>query len=160
MGRRAYFNVIPCDSLEKLRISKYPAYLIVNNKPAGDPGEHWIAIHIQRKNGPISFFCSYGLGIDFYSDDFKNFVEKYRCPIIENIKPLQSVGSNVCGQYALYFLYNKMKGCCIMSTYCHFSPNTKLNDKKVRKFVSFKNHLLHGNCKYKMPIINQCCTNF
>jgi len=159
-GRRAYVDVLPCDQLKNISRHTFPLYLTVNNKPAGDPGEHWVAIHVRSKNGPVTFFCSYGLGIDFYPTEFKDFVQQFNGPIIENIRPLQSFGSDVCGQYAIYFLYNKMNGCCIMSTYCHFSSRTSANDNKVRRFVKFKNHLLHGKCNIKKNIINQCCVKF
>ena len=103
----------------------------------------------------MEFFCSYGVGIDYYSDYFKNFV---RGSVVENKKCLQSKNTNVCGQYAIYFLYKRLDGCCRMSLYCNFSDNKKKNDMLVNKFVRANNHLLHGHCKFLK--INQCCTMF
>jgi hypothetical protein len=154
-GGRIYFDVLPCDGLDNLKIPYYPACLIINSDPASLPGEHWVSMYIENKKS-LEFFCSYGVGLDFYRNNFKNFVKSYN--VIQNFRALQSLGSIVCGQYAIYFLYKRLTGCCRMSLYCSFSQDTKKNDVHVKQFVKFSNHLLHSNCIYKRQI--QCCTKF
>lgn len=158
-GNKINYNVLPCDKLENVDVNKFPIYLIVNDEPSNMEGNHWTAICIKNKRGPIEFFCSYGLGVNTYRKYFINFINKFKAKILENTIPLQSIGSSVCGLYATYFLYKRYKGCCVMSIYCGFSKNNKNNDKIVKNVV--KNLLFKfKNCKYKNNEINQICTKF
>ena len=162
-SKSSHVDVLPADYLDNYNIPSLPAYLVVNSEGSNHPGQHWIAMYIRRKTASggrpiLEFFCSYGLGIDFYSSHFSNFVKSKNFKIIENTIPLQSVGSNVCGNYVLYFLYNRIKGCCPMSSYCKFSTNAKYNDARVERFVKLKKCLFKGPCKYNK--IKQCCVNF
>lgn len=147
--------------MEKISINKYPLFLIVNDEPSTMGGNHWTAICIKEKSGPIEFFCSYGLGVDNYNSFFKKFLLKFSTKIYENYKPLQSIGTNVCGYYAIYYLYKRFKGHSPKSIYCSFYKNKLKNDKIVKCLVKkllFKNH----NCKFikQNYKINQCCNDF
>jgi hypothetical protein len=155
-NRDVSFDVIPCDGLETLKITKYPVLLVCNDQGHKEPGRHWTAFFITKKC--IEFFCSYGMGINYYNSYFKNFVKNKI--VLENKVQLQSEGTNVCGQYAIFFLYKRLKGCCRMSLYCNFSPDTRKNDRQVQKFVRINNHLLHSNCTKQNDKINQCCEDF
>ena len=159
-GKKATVDVIPSNHLDNLTVRKFPAYIIVNSKPQGHPGEHWLAFHLYKDVGRliIEFFCSYGKGLDYYSPSFRNFVDRLNGIVIENSVQLQSFGTNFCGHHVLHFLYMRMKGCCPMSVYCKFSTNTRLNDARVERFVKLKFNLFQGKCK--IDKINQCCTNF
>jgi hypothetical protein len=152
---KAGFDVLSCDELDAFKITRYPTCLVVNNEPRGSPGEHWVAFYITKRS--CEFFCSYGVGINYYNSHFEKFVKRFG-KIIENRRPLQSIGTNVCGQYTIYFLYKRLKGCCRMSIYCNFSTNTRKNDSIVNRFVKSKNRLLYSN--FKFDKINQCCTKF
>jgi len=156
---RTLVDVIPCDGLDHLQISHYKeAYLIVNSKPSSHQGEHWVAMHLKRKSSGsfrIYFLCSYGLGIEFYGDHFKNFVHGHET--IQNTVQLQSRNSDVCGQYALFFLHSRKHGCCLMAIYCKFSHNTRINDNRVRRFAVLKQSLFQNKIRQE---INQCCTRF
>jgi len=155
-GHKSYYNVLPCDGLDKLNPKIYPIYLVVNNQEAGKPGEHWTALYRKNNKSDLEFFCSYGLGVVAYPPNFRLFAKKLRCNIIQNIKPLQAIGSNVCGQYCIYFLFKKMKGCCKLALYCKFSNNKKQNDSMVVQFIKFKN-MINEKCVFKG--IKQCCIN-
>jgi hypothetical protein len=162
-GRRAYVNVLPCDGLDNLKIETFPAYLIVNSKDSSHGGEHWISLYLRKSTGNktiLEFFCSYGLGIEYYASNFVNFAKRLVATVIENRVPLQSIGSNVCGSYALFFLYNRMKGHCQMSAYCNFSNDFHENDARIRRFIKLKTCLFKNNCKLQKDLINQCCVKF
>ena len=154
---KCFVTVVPCDQLKNIPMRVFPMYIVANNKPSTHPGEHWLAIYVKSSKGPVAFFDSYGFGVRFYSKDFNEFVKRLGGVVNENTKPLQSLGSDCCGQYALYFLYSKINGCCTMSTYCHFSSNRTLNDKKVRRFFEKNKYLLRFSCRTK-NLIKQCCT--
>ena len=158
-GIKCFATVVPCDQLKNIPIRVFPMFIVANSKPSTHPGEHWLAIHVKSSKGPVTFFDSFGFGVTFYSADFSEFFKRLGGGIIENTKPLQSLGSDCCGQYALYFLNMKINGCCTMSTYCHFSSNRTSNDKKVRRFFNKNKHLLRTSCRIN-NLIKQCCTKF
>ena len=74
---------------------------------------------------------------------------------------LQSFGFNVCGQFCIYFLARRLKGCTREEFYNTFSRlDFKHNDLFVQKFVNTKSHLVHGKlCKYNKTHV-QCCKVF
>ena len=144
--RKGHFNVIPCDYLDHLR-PQFPLYLVVNDEPNGWPGQHWVALYIKKPASRMEFFCSYGLGIDNYPHHFKKFAQRLKCRVIENHTRLQSSNSNVCGQFCIYFLYMKMRGCS-----CKFSNNRNKNDQVVKKFVKSLHFIQFFNKKHE-----QCC---
>lgn len=155
--KRVCFNVIPSDYLDSIDIPYYPLCLVVNSEDSSSSGRHWIAFFRQDVNSDLIFFCSYGMGIESYSSYFINFAKRLNAKIIQNTKTLQSINSNVCGQYTIYFLYKMYYGCCLMSLYCSFSSNMRMNDSKVKNFVKrFKriNYNVKPNC------VNQCCKLF
>jgi len=158
-GHHCYFDVIPADALDSVPLKKFPIYLIINNETSEYEGEHWVALYIRSRKEQLHFFCSYGLGLNFYNEYFHRIAKRIGKPIIENKKPLQSVGSDVCGHYAVYFLYKKYLGCCKMSIYCNFSANNAMNDRLVKNFVSNKNCLFHKKCKFRNKVV-QCCKKY
>jgi len=149
--RKIVYNVIPSDRLVDYENLTSPFALIVNTKDSSHPGEHWVAIHSHGRT--VSFFCSYGMGIEAYGKYFEQFAKDKL--IIQNYVPLQSVNSNVCGKYALYFISNLVSGKKLTSIYCGFSRNFGKNDAIVIKFVS--RHKSKGcknmpNCKIQTSI--------
>ena len=130
--KKVVYNVIPSDYLVNYSETVYPFALIVNSKDSSHPGEHWLAIFSQ--NRVVDFFCSYGMGIEFYGRHFERFAKNKL--IRQNCIPLQGPGSNVCGKYALYFISKLLKGEKLSNVYCGFSKNRKKNDVIVNKFVS------------------------
>src|ERR1700679_1064610 len=97
--RQIYFDVIPCDHLNRINITQFPMCLVVNNRASDHDGEHWIALFMEKRNSPLKFFCSYGLGIESYSLNFRNFAYRLNVEVVQNKKVLQSFNTNVCGQY-------------------------------------------------------------
>ena len=80
--------------------------MVVNTSSSQEPGDHWLAI--ACKNNTIYFMDSYGRSMsDFtFSKEFRRTVKEYvgRTKVIHNNKWLQSLSSNVCGDYCVYFL--------------------------------------------------------
>lgn len=159
-NKKCQYNVIPCNALDKIKIRRYPLYLVINSKPKGHPGEHWLAIYIQNVKSQINFFCSYGLTIRMYSDNFKKFATRLgRRRIYQNTKQIQAFNSIVCGQHCIHYLWKCSQNRSMLSVYCNFSSNFKRNDEIVKTFVNSKNHLFH-ECKHKNISNIQCCTKF
>jgi hypothetical protein len=135
------YDVLACDELDIFAVTKYPICLCVNNQTKAEAGEHWLGIYIPKSKGPMNFFCSFGLGIDSYAPNFKNFAIKLKINVVENKICLQSMTSNVCGLYVIHFLYKRLCGYRLMSIYCGFSKNMKRNDLIVRRLLLYNRYL-------------------
>ena len=83
-GKRVYYNVIPSDYLATLVIPYYPLCLVVNTTDSSHPGSHWVAIFRENDRSSLTFFCSYGLGVDVYGKYFTNFAADIN--VIQNKK--------------------------------------------------------------------------
>jgi hypothetical protein len=140
--RKVTFDVIPCDYLDKINVTRYPLCLCVNNQTSSEPGEHWVGIFVPNPSGPLEFFCSYGIGMSFYADYFKKFAKRMKYDIVENDRCLQSVNSNVCGLYVIYFLFKRANKCPLKCIYAPFSNNVIRNDAIVRRIIHVKTNLL------------------
>ncbi len=55
-----------------------------------------------------------------------------------NHKTLQSIGSNVCGYYALHFLYHRCRGILLNDIINMFTEDTRMNDFQVKRFIESK----------------------
>ena len=153
---KAQYAVLASDQLRTFKIKKFPVCLVINTDPSYKKGTHWISIFKKSKHCDVEVFDSYGLGLDFWSDDLKQ-IQKQNC-IFQNKVPLQSLNSNVCGKYALYFLYKRMKGCKPWTIYSRFSNDRKKNDSKVDTFIKSKQYLFNSKCSFKTKI--QVCKSF
>jgi len=153
----AQFDVIPCDQLDTVQIIKYPLVLVVNTDPSTRAGSHWTSIFIKNKWSPIEFYDSYGLGIKSYAKNFEDFVNRLGRPVQKNVVQLQSCDSEVCGHYAVYFLYMRINNYAPKLLYCKFSKNYKQNDMIVFNFIKSKCYLLSHRCFVKNE---QCCKPF
>jgi len=155
-GKHVSYNVVPCDYLDTLDVPYYPMCLVVNTEDSTKPGAHWTAFFREDSNSPLTFFCSYGLGIETYGTHFTTFISRLNTTVIENNRSLQAMGSTVCGQYVIYFLVKMYYGCCLMSIYCNFTSNPYLNDLKVKQFTR-KRHFSRFSYFYEPNNLNQCC---
>lgn len=150
-GKGVAHDVIPSDYLVEYSRSPYPVALIVNSKDSSHPGQHWLAI--LSRDRTVYFFCSYGMGIEFYGKYFEEFAKDKL--VIQNNVALQSPNSVVCGKYALYFISKLIKGKNLSSIYCGFSKDCRKNDAIVEKFVNRHKPILCNHmpkCKIQYAI--------
>ena len=150
------YSVLPCNYLKKLKVSKYPLYLVVNTAPSSHSGLHWIAMYRASSKSPLIFLDSYGLDTSSYGKTFSSFVKSCNVKVIEADKRLQDFNSNVCGHYAIYFIYQLFRMGCLKTLYNGFSNDPGKNDRKVKSFV--RKRVCKTRCK--KPTLNQCCTKF
>ena len=97
--KKMFIGVFAADTLPT-NLS-YPCTLIVNTDDSNLPGQHWVAIHIDKKRIGY-FFDSYGMTP--YVTNFINFLNKFCDSWKFNSKPLQSINTIVCGQYCCLFV--------------------------------------------------------
>jgi hypothetical protein len=120
---------------DRLRVPQtLPAALIVNNQDSSQPGEHWISVYIDGA-GVGCFIDSVGMPPSVYSWDIANFMDNNCLYWSYNPRTIQSMHSNICGQYALFFLWHMCRGSSMHQTLAPFTENRLYNDSVVSAFV-------------------------
>jgi hypothetical protein len=82
----------------------FPCCFIVNTDPNNKPGEHWIACYCESAY-LLEFFDSYGLSPVLY--------QSIRLPTMNvwyNPRCFQSMSSNACGYYSIYYVCCRARG--------------------------------------------------
>ena len=132
-------GVYPSDKLPAPPVPR-PSCLVVNTKPAGHEGEHWLAIHLTA-NGEAHYFDSGG-GEPFVPS-IKQWLKKYAIKVICNAVQLQNEITATCGQYCVLFLVLKASGLSMRN----IIDRMRLADPLIRDVVigSFVNS--HFNVK-------------
>lgn len=135
-SRHKFIGVFPVDLLPKDKIehSARPFCLIVNSAPSSSVGEHWLAVFVD-KDGDGELFDSYGHRADFYDERLETFLKKNCIHHSFNTKELQTLWSDVCGQYCLYFLLHRCRNIPANSIIQLFTKNKLLNDNMVESFL-------------------------
>ena len=104
---------------------------IVNCCNRGRRGQHWIAI-CQETSNRLEIFDSYGFDPPMHNLENKLPVSNV---VVYNTKQLQSIFSNVCGQYCLYYCYFKPRGYAMGDIVSIFSNDVDSNDYYVHNSV-------------------------
>lgn len=131
-----------------------PFGFIANNQRSDQPGEHWVAFFKGHKDGPLVFFDSYGLEAKTFSKNFERFTT-LGSNLIQNKTPLQSINTDICGQYCLFFLYHSLVGESLYEILKKFPITncSSLNDTVVCNFLAkFEPFIYVNNAKN-----SQCC---
>ena len=126
---RSFAGVFPSDKIPI--IQNFPCSIVLNTDKHDEKGTHWLAVYIQDKRN-LEFFDSFGLPPQAYGEDISKFVENY--PRIHwNKTILQSLTSNVCGQYCIFFIVKRCQALCMTSIVNVLSR--KKNDFRMFQFV-------------------------
>ena len=162
MLRDSFYGVWPSDQLPLLKRGfKLPAYFIVNTDPSDQPGEHWLALTLE-KGGEATFFDSFGISPDsgFYPQSILKFLNKYSQNIKYHVGQLQDHSSKVCGHHCVYYLYHRARGLSFKQVLELYSRDTIKNDLEVYNFVKkyqrcIKTPVTQGNCCFQL--FKKCC---
>ena len=104
--RRFFLDVYAVDQLPYKKLRKSTWLLICNCCPAHLPGQHWIALF--KKKNRIDVFDSFGQSPSAYGID--EFLNRQKLKVVYNSTTLQSMLTDVCGEYCLYFTYHRSRG--------------------------------------------------
>ena len=121
-------GVFPLDRLPK--INTLPASLIINTDPHNEPGEHWVAVYVNKNRIGI-YFDSYGL--QPLNKEINNFLNIYCKCWTYNSTVIQGVTSVNCGQYCVLFVLLKSIGHSLFDIIKLFTKRFDINDKLVEK---------------------------
>ena len=144
--KKSFDGVYACDELSSITVNSYPKSYIVNTDPKDLPGAHWIAIYFTDELN-AEFFDSYGLHPSNYNNQFIRFIERNSVHWIHNKKQLQSLFSTVCGQYCVYYLYNRCRMIPMYSIVNRFELDKLRNDQLVYHFVKHRYRKAHPSVK-------------
>ena len=131
--RKKFCGVFSSDHLPKV-VDRFPCGFIANTGPADKPGLHWVCFYFQSKLKG-EFFDSYGRPPDYYQEIFKEYLINHGDNWTFNSKQLQSVSSDVCGQYCVFYLSHRARGHSMNTIVNMLDSNRNVNDKKVFRFV-------------------------
>ncbi len=140
-----FLGVFPRDEVPK--VTSYPTCLIANTDTSEEPGTHWIAISYISPY-ETEFFDSAALPPEFYG---------FTLPYVNtSTYRIQSLTSNVCGQFCLFYIFYRSHGYSLSSIISMFSSSDHMwNDSQVRKF--------YNKAKRASPICYTCacsCNQF
>lgn len=114
---------------------KEKSAIVVNQDDSSQPGSHWIAIYVDKDNN-LEFFDSYGQSPFLYGKFIRDYVSTYK-NISWNSVVFQSMTSNVCGLYCIYFILKRCQGKSMFSIIQNLCEN-KRNDFQIYQFVKKK----------------------
>lgn len=131
-----FLGVFAADELPK-RPAQSRFSFICNTDPASMPGTHWLAFNFTSPTH-YEFFDSYGMPLNSsYASIVRGspLLLSSTCSAART-KAVQSLNSNLCGQYCLFFLYQRL--CNHKSfkwIFSHlFSSGPQYNDKLINSF--------------------------
>ncbi len=119
----------PKDLLPK--IYGLPIGIVINTDSSDEPGEHWVAVYIDR-NGIGEYFDSFGLPP--LHKEITDFMHE-NCPQgwLYNTITFQSMYSQTCGNYCVLYLSSKFKGMNFNEFTVIFNHSPDLNDKLAKR---------------------------
>ena len=94
-----YKGCFPADVIPYPKI--FPASMVVNLDDKHEPGSHWTAVWC-RSPSEVWFFDSYGQKPE---GELKKYLQRFG-KLVVNTCVIQSIISNVCAYYAMYFVYS------------------------------------------------------
>jgi hypothetical protein len=104
--RGIYRGVFPLNDLPE-QCSTLPAAFIVNTAKSKQKGEHWVAIFIDAWSVG-TYFDSFGLPP--LHPIFIDFLNRHTVKWLHSERPVQSLLSNACGEFCVYFIRCKCRG--------------------------------------------------
>lgn len=128
--RATFQGVFSSDTLPR-----NPRLLICNTDPSSEPGQHWIAIHVDEY-GRGEYFDSFGRPPSF---NFRRYMDTH-CGHrwTYNKRQLQSIISSFCGYYCCFYCLLRSRGVNMNRMLNHFTNDTAFNDFIVHGFVCNK----------------------
>lgn len=131
--RGVFQGVYPSDKLT-VTISSYPALFVANVDMSGKPGSHWVSFYFT-KDRDGEYFDSYGQPPSSNTQAFNAFLDNNFNNWTFNTVTLQSVDSDICGYYCLYFTLFHRRDVNMNSIVNRFSKNKCRNDHLVKHFI-------------------------
>jgi hypothetical protein len=147
----------------------YPIAMIVNTDRSNEAGRHWFCLFRANRRHCVNIFDSIGsISTQTYLSDLENHLSvssSDQCVLV-NKERLQSLTSNVCGQYVIYCLLRLCAGAAVNDVVNTFTNDDyRRNDIFVYEYIGRRfpycidKSRLNRNSKYHVSNIVQrsCC---
>ena len=135
LTKSVFLGAYACDKIKNIR-GETPYAIIVNTDNSSKSGSHWVLLYVTDQN--IFFFDTFGRNYDdseMFPADFVKYMKKYIGNRKSKFNPriLESLLGNACGQFCLYYLFEK----CLDARQIlkPFTSDLKNNDMFVKRFV-------------------------
>lgn len=125
----AFDTVLAADQLCRVKPDKF---YIINTAKADKSGQHWIAVFTGKTP---EFFDSLGHPPDYYRQDFESLMIIHGPAYRYNTLPVQANGTSTCGQFCLYYIYQRCAGLAFQDIINHFSRDLNSNEAFIRGIV-------------------------
>ena len=133
MTRTQLGRVCALDQLPTV-IRHKPKLYIVNSQPRHRPGRHWLALYFP-KVGYAEFFDSLGHEPSYYHWRLERYLKRQGDTYKRNESRYQQVGTNTCGQFCLYYAYQRCSGRSMTDIELDFKKeDLDYNEELVREF--------------------------
>ena len=129
--REAFHDVVSVDDLPSF-LRHYPIFLVVNTQSHNLPGEHWIAVFIDKdKRGEV--FDSLALPPSILLSRWMNrFTHSWRMNKLSFQHPLRGT----CGGYVIYYILHRLKVSHLDDITRTLSRNLYENDNRIDSFYN------------------------
>ena len=131
-----FYGTLPCDRLPRSPDKKGPVAYIVNTDREGQPGRHWLAL--WTCDDECEILDSYALPLETYQTTrpLQAWLDRHWKIVIQNSRSLQSLFSQSCGDYALFFLIDRSQGKSMNEFVKRFDKHDYVhNDHKVGQML-------------------------
>ena len=148
-----YGGTLPCDKLPKTLQRSTKTAFVVNTDPAGMPGSHWIALWTEGEK--CELFDSFALPLKTYPDaaPLIQWLNNHYEAVEANADSVQSLTSQTCGFYAIFYLMAKSRGASMLDFTSHFKKHDLIgNDKLVTDMMKY---LIEKDSKWE-DVCNRC----
>lgn len=124
---KQYLGCYPCDKIPKT-FANPPFGMVLNTQNSNGPGEHWLAIYVD-KNNTVNYFDS--LGFPPLIPEIRDYVERFKNKNVNNI-PFQNMNSITCGHFSVAFLTLAFLG----KSYTQIMSTFRNNKNNIDKYVT------------------------
>ena len=131
--RRYFRGVFPCDRLPTNVDPGIPHTFIINLDTHDQPGTHWVALYITSY-GHAVYFDSFGVPPFIYS--IQAFISRNSRTMVSNAVVIQSLTTQTCGFYCIFFITQMCRGANLYEIQQHFDSRfPQRNDKIILHLV-------------------------
>ena len=132
---KQFGGVVPADKLPR-SIKWRPKVYIVNTDKSLQRGRHWVAFYFPLR-GPAEFFDSMGHKPDYYYTQFKRVLLTNGQHYMYNEKRLQQYGTQICGQFCLFYAIHRCRGWSMKRIINQFKPlNLNYNERLLSHVIT------------------------
>ena len=103
---RTFKAVYALDEIEHIKQRSFPSTYVFNLDPSYKPGVYWVSVYINRR-GLAKYFDSFGRPPPI---EIKDFLYTYAESWNYNHVPVQELYSTTCGQFVVFYIYQRSSG--------------------------------------------------